>query len=183
VSIIFILPWFSFEGYSVAQNSISQLGGQNHPYNWIMNVFGFMLMGVGIMFLYAKVPLTMASRILILTFGFCMTAVGFFQCEPVVGYGVANVFESNMHSLIANIMGIAVTLFAVSLLFDKKFGTQYRVVAFMAATISSLFSLGMVMFPDYYGLIQRLMFIFILSWLYYVAYVKQVKFGPKQLNN
>lgn len=34
---IFLLPLFSFEGYSVAQNSINELGAQKVPGNWIAN--------------------------------------------------------------------------------------------------------------------------------------------------
>ena len=110
-----------------------------------------------------------------------MIAVGFFQHEPVAGYEVTNVFEANMHSIIANVMGIAITLFAVSLIFDKKVSKNYRLIAFMAAAVSSLLSLLMVTFPDYYGLIQRIMFILILSWLLYVARIKS-KVLAKQID-
>lgn len=181
VAIILILPSFSFEGYSITLNSISQLGGQWHPYAWVMNVFGFMLMGLAVVQLYTKIPLVTLSKILVMTFGFAMIAVGFFQHEPVAGYGVTNVFEANMHSIIANVMGIAITLFAVSLIFDKKVSKNYRLIAFMAAAVSSLLSLLMVTFPDYYGLIQRIMFILILSWLLYVARIKS-KVLAKQID-
>lgn len=172
VLIIFILPSFSFTGYSITLNSISQLGGQWHPFAWVMNVFGFMLMGLGIVVLCQKPTFNLLSKILVMSFGISMIAVGCFQHEPIAGYGVNNVFESNMHSIIANVMGIAITLFAVSLVFDKKARKKDRVMAFIAAAVSTLFSLAMVMLPDYYGLIQRLMFILILSWLYYVAWVR-----------
>ncbi len=172
VAIIFILPRFSFEGYSITLNRISQLGGQCHPYAWVMNIFGFMLMGIGIVLLYTKIPLHIISKILVMIFGLAMIAVGFFQHEPVAGYGVADAFESMMHSVIANVMGIAITLFAVNLVFDKKAGKNYRLLAFAAAVISSLLSLMMVVFPDYYGLFQRIMFISILGWLLYVAHLK-----------
>jgi hypothetical membrane protein len=181
VAIILILPSFSFEGYSITLNSISQLGGQWHPYAWVMNIFGFMLMGLAVVQLYTKIPLVTLSKILVMTFGFAMIAVGFFQHEPVAGYGVTNVFEANMHSIIANVMGIAITLFAVSLIFDKKVSKNYRLIAFMAAAVSSLLSLLMVTFPDYYGLIQRIMFILILSWLLYVARIKS-KVLAKQID-
>lgn len=166
---IFLLPQHSFLGYRILHNSISQLGGQWHPYAWVMNIFGFMLMGFGIILLYQKIHMSVLSKILVLVFGFSMIAVGLFQHEPVAGYGINNVFESNMHSIIANVMGAAITIFAISLGFDKKVTGQYRIVAFIAALISSLFSLTMVALPDYYGLTQRLMFILILVWLFYAA--------------
>lgn len=138
-----------------------------------MNIGGFMLMGLGITVVYVKTPLSLLSKILVLTFGVSMITVGFFQHEPVAGYGVNDTFESNMHSIIANVMGIAITLFAVSLVFNRKATKYFRTMAFSAALVSSLLSLGLVLFPEYYGLIQRVMFMLILSWLYYVALVAQ----------
>jgi hypothetical membrane protein len=169
ILIIFILPIFSFQGYSIILNSISQLGGQWHPYAWVMNIFGFMLMGFAIVVLFADVKLRLVSKSLVLAFGVLMFLVGFFQHEPIASYGVNNVFESNMHSLIASVMGFAVTAFAIILVFDKNGNRSYRITALVAAMVSSLFSVGLVVFPDYYGLIQRVMFIFILCWLYFVG--------------
>lgn len=177
ILIIFLLPRFSFENYS-----ISQLGGQWHPYAWVMNIFGFMLMGLGIVVLYLKIPLSLLSKTLVLAFGVLMIAVGFFQHEPVAGYGIKSVVESSIHSIIANVMGITITLFALSLVFDKKATKYFKAMAFLAALVSSLLSLGLVVFPDYYGYIQRAMFMLILCWLFYVALAKQDNSTPIQSN-
>lgn len=182
ILIIFLLPRFSFEDYSISLNSISQLGGQWHPYAWVMNIFGFMLMGLGIVVLYLKIPLSLLSKTLVLAFGVLMIAVGFFQHEPVAGYGIKSVVESNMHSIIANVMGITITLFAISLIFDKKATKYFKAMAFLAGLVSSLLSLGLVVFPDYYGYIQRAMFMLILYWLFYVALAKQDNSTPIQSN-
>jgi hypothetical protein len=140
-----------------------------------MNVFGFVLMGVGIVVLYIKIPLNIVSKILVLTFGACMITVGFFQHEPVAGYGLNNVMESNIHSIIANVMGIAITLFAVSLIFDKNARIKYRVIALLAALISSFLSFTLAVLPNYYGITQRIMFMLILGWLFYAAIGYQKK--------
>ena len=43
--VIFILPFFSFEEYSIFKNTTSHLGAQNAPYAWVMNVV-FALLGI-----------------------------------------------------------------------------------------------------------------------------------------
>lgn len=38
VAIMFLLPLWSFRGYSIAENTTSHLGAQGSPHAWVMNL-------------------------------------------------------------------------------------------------------------------------------------------------
>jgi hypothetical membrane protein len=44
LAVIFILPFFSVDEYSILKNTTSHLGAQGAPYAWVMNVV-FTLLG------------------------------------------------------------------------------------------------------------------------------------------
>ena len=48
LGVIFILPFYSVESYSIVQNTTSHLGAQHAPYAWVMNTT-FILLGLGSM--------------------------------------------------------------------------------------------------------------------------------------
>lgn len=66
--VMFLLPGYSFAGYSILANSLSELGAQFSPNGWIMNCV-FMQLGWAVLWLFWKIEIPWLHRVLIFCFG------------------------------------------------------------------------------------------------------------------
>ncbi|AUC81148.1 DUF998 domain-containing protein [Lacinutrix sp. Bg11-31] len=167
LAVMFLLPLFSFQGYSIIENSVSELGSQNAPGNWIANSV-IILLGTATFFLGIK---TLKTNVLqnIGLFFFCFSFIltGIFEMAgPFYKIYNYNYTQDAFHSMFSSITGFAFCLFCLLfLLVLKETNDKIKtILMFLLALVSSYL---MLEFPEYKGLTQRILFIGAFSWLFY----------------
>ncbi|QUH22843.1 DUF998 domain-containing protein [Methanobacterium alkalithermotolerans] len=176
--LMFILPFYSFPGYSLLNHTTSHLGAQNAPNAWIMNLT-FIILGLacaGESFLHLKrYPL---NQILLIIFGVGLFMVGIFHHAPVIGNDNYSIMEDNLHSIFASLVGISFTLFAFSAVFIENNNLR-RIIALVVAIMAIILSILMFRVVDYMGIWQRIMFIAAFSWL--IFFLEGIRSSNKKL--
>ncbi len=165
--VMFILPYYSVEAYSIIKNTTSHLGAQNTPNAWIMNTT-FCFLGIAcILEGWIHLKQYWLHKILLTIFGIGLIFAAVFQHAPIVESIPYNAVEDNLHSLFATIIGFSFTLFAFSAIFIER-TTITRWLALLVGLIATALSLLIFSAENYMGLWQRMMFIFSFSWLVFL---------------
>lgn len=164
IVVMFVLPLFSFPGYSVVSNTTSHLGAQQAPGAWVMNgVFIVLGLACGIDG-WRRLGNYWFHKIVLSVFALALVFTAIFRHAPVVAAGQYNVMHDQLHSVFAIIVGFSYTLFAVSAAFVES--SVARVAAAVAAAVlATFFSLLMFSLPEWAGIWQRAMFIVCFAWL------------------
>ena len=155
-------PWYTVDGYSTVSNLISQLGAQKTQNNWIM-VIGFLSLGCGIIVDSIR---RLSRRVLpFAAFGMFMALAGIFAHKPLSPVIQYNEFAHQAHSVLATLAGVSIT---VGLLWYAVAAASLRsrVTAIALAGLCLALPLCMLVFPDFQGLIQRLKYLLLFSWLW-----------------
>ncbi len=174
--VIFTLPFFSFEGYSIVKNSISELGAQKAPGNWIMNATILFLSLAVIMLGFKTLKTYTLQLITLCTFSFSFFLTGVFEMAgPFIESFNYNYTQDALHSLFSTITGFTFCLFCVflvTILTKTKHKIQTIIIFFLAISLSYF----MFEMPDYKGVFQRLLFINAFGWLFFalVNYEKKI---------
>ncbi len=164
LTVSFLLPFFSFKGYSVLSNTTSHLGAQGSPYAWVMNTV-FILLGI-MTILHTGRTGSLYSRIFGLIFGLSLALTGVFQHAPLAeSVQVVNQFHDLLHSIFATATGFSFTIFAAGHAFMSR-GAQ-RIAAVALAVIAIAVPLIMFGIPSVMGITQRFMFIAAFYWLFF----------------
>ena len=175
-------PAYTNKEYSVISNLISELGAQNTQNNFIM-IIAFTLLGSCIAI--DGVRKFHISLLPFIFFGFAMAIVGIFPHKPLDTSINYNPTYHNLHGVIAGIAGTVITIGFIWQGF-RTIGKQRIVCLYMAFT-AIIFPVFMLSCPDYKGIIQRVMYIQILGWLWIkypmVLAGKQLKFPAKDKEN
>jgi hypothetical membrane protein len=166
--VMFLLPIWSFEGYSLRANTTSHLGAQGTPHAWVMNItfviLGIATLGAAIGTL-RRFPLAL---LLLAVFALSLVLTGVYRHEPlVVGIAVDEV-AARRHSLFATTTGTAFVAFAATMVFVSR-DRRDRILAGAMGVTSTALSLGMALMPDLTGLLQRVMFMMAFAWLVHVT--------------
>jgi len=163
LSVSFLMPFFSFDGYSIISNTTSHLGAQGSPYAWIMNTV-FMLLGIMAILHIVKARF-LYTRIFGLIFGLSLVLTGVFQHAPLVESVHVNQLHDTLHSFFATTTGFSFTLFAAGHAFMSR-GAQ-RKAAIALTVIATAVPLIMFGIPSLMGITQRFMFIAAFYWLFF----------------
>jgi len=153
------------DGYNPISNSISESAGQNVPFGWIGRT-ALLASGVGVL---AVVTLKRRgwSRITTISFsafGGLWIATALFSTRSWVPNAEFNELESNLHSFAASAMAIVV-LGALALALSRKEASRIdRALAIGLASAATFLPLASLLWPNYGGLFQRLMFFFTYFW-------------------
>lgn len=154
-------PLYTVADYSVVANLISELGAQHTKNNFIM-ITAFILLGAGIAIDgIIRFKLSLLPFIL---FGVTMASVGVFPHKPIdaaLGY---NATHHNIHGILASVAGTFITIGFIWQGFLAR-GRQ-RIVCFYMATVALVLPILMLNFPSLQGIIQRLMYLQILGWIW-----------------
>ena len=170
---IFILPFFSAPSYSIVQNTLSELGAQNTPNNWIINLI-FMSLSVFTAINGIKVLKGFPFQIILLllfTISLFITAV--YLHAPINHKIPFNSNENEIHSIFSTTTGIMFCTFCVAISFIVK-TKQQIVLSLIIGIIALILSYSMFVHSDYRGLYQRGIFISVFGWFLYVF--KKYKF-------
>ncbi len=172
---IFVLPFFSFKDYSIIRNSISELGAQNVPNNWIMNS-SIMLMSLSIIALgFKSLKTNILQIVFLLIFSFSFLLTGIFEMAGL-DYKVYryNYTYDALHSLFSLLTGIAFCVFCILLIFILK-EVKHKIQSITMCTLAMVLTFLIFIYPEYRGLFQRLLFVSAFSWLFFalVSYKKK----------
>lgn len=158
-----ILPFFSFDGYSIVSNTTSHLGAQGSPYAWMMNIT-FMLLGARSLQL-TSYHNSVAIRLFGLMFGTSLILTGVFRHAPLIEGIPVNVMFDTFHSVFATSTGLSFALVAFSSFVYNK--SKQRYISLLLLVIATIVPLTMMIFPSMMGITQRFMFISAFMWIFF----------------
>lgn len=165
--VMFILPFYSAEGYSISKNTTSHLGAQNTPNAWIMNIT-FGLLGLAcIIEAWLHLKKLWFQKILLSIFGLALILTAIFHHAPIVEGIPYSELDDNLHSVFASTVGFSFTVFAFSIAFIEKRKIE-KISAITVGLIAPGLSLLIFYVADYSGLWQRLIFIITFAWLIFL---------------
>lgn len=169
-------PLYTAPGYSLLAHTASDLGAQNTPMNWLMNL-GFGAFGVGVFLdarrLWWRAPFVAAT---FLCFGLSMAMNGVFPARPFGPNLPFSDIADMMHLVMAAFAAITFIVGAASFLFIEADNRRKRLCG-AAAVWAMICVAAMLYWPDLQGLIQRLLALVALPWL--AAFVPQGKGAAK----
>lgn len=170
--VVFILPFFSVEEYSILINTTSHLGAQGAPHAWVMNMI-FALLGISaILDGWVCLSNLWFHKVTILLFGISLLLTAFFQHAPIVPNVEFNILEDNLHSIFATTTGFSFVFFAISAVFVES-TKRRKIIAASIGIIALLLSLLIFNVAKLAGVWQRLIFITMFSWLMYFIYPRK----------
>ena len=159
-------PLYTVDEYSVVSNLISELGAQQTQNNFIM-IAAFIALGGGILFDgFKRFHVSLLPFIL---YGLLMAIVGLFPHKPLNPSLNFNEMCHNLHGIIASVAGTFITVGLIWQGFRTK--GVHRVICFYMAVVCIIFPAIMLSIPNYQGIIQRVMYVQVLGWLW-VSYPK-----------
>jgi len=168
------LPFISFQGYSIISNTTSHLGAQGSPHAWIMNIT-FGLLGVMTLWIFITSKIRF-YQIIGSVFSISLIFTGVFRHSAFIEGYASRVLENQLHSVFATLTGTSFVIlaFAHGLLSERK----QRLGGFLLACIATIISISMMVFPDFMGIMQRLMFLSAFCWIFYLM-KPPVKYAAK----
>jgi len=161
----FILPFFSSESYTITQNSLSELGAQATPGNWIMNL----------VFIFLAIVTVLLGTKVLKRFWFPLYLLYFFALSLVLSaiYKHAPIDdvifwerEHLLHSIFSFLAGTSFSAYCIAVIFVIKRKVDKASAIFMFCLAIGL-SLLMLQFPEFKGIFQRVLFITAFGWLFY----------------
>ena len=158
---VFSGPAYTVDGYSSISNLISELGAQKTRNNYVM-ILGFVILGSGIIlsslkrFSYPMVPFML--------FGFFMVSAGIFPHKPMDAALKYSRASHSLHGASATLAGISITVGFIwhGILSER---VTSKIICMYLAVICFAFPMLMLRFPEYQGIIQRLMYVQVLGWI------------------
>ncbi len=177
VVVLFVLPFFSFSGYSIAKNTISELGAQKVSGNWLANL-AIILLSIATALLITR-QLKLYWKQLIAGYFFCTSFLltGIYHLAGFDAHThIFNYTNDALHSLFSFITGFAFCIFSISILFitEKKHQKWQTFAVFLVAFASPFL---MWQYPEYKGIFQRILYLVTFGWLFYAltTYQFQIK--------
>jgi len=162
--VIFILPFYSVESYSILQNTTSHLGAQHAPYAWVMNTT-FILLGIGsILGGWPYLKGYGFHKLVLLLFGFSLIGAAIYQHAPIIDGVAFDAKEDWMHSLFSSLTGASFTIFAMSATFILKNRTA-KILALSIGVLAVLLTILIFTVPEFRGIWQRVLFLAAFGWL------------------
>ena len=162
LTIVLGLQW---DGYNPLRDTQSELGAVDSPYRHVMNVGGFMALGVWILAFAAAYAMVLRRSwvktlvaVLLVVAGVGMIVVGFFPCDA----GCVDVTRTGrLHGLWSapGAFGLSAAAMISSQVFrlDGRFSTPWQFASFWGGALSLAIGpvVGADLLPEWNGLLQR----------------------------
>lgn len=172
---LFVLPFFSFSGYSITKHTISELGAQKVPGNWFANVTIFLLSAAIV--LLATKQLKPYWKQLSVVYFFCVSLLLTGVCQ-LAGLDaqqyIYNYTADALHFLFSILTGFAFCLLCISFIFILK-NNNHKWQTFGAFMLALVAPLLMWYFPEYKGMYHRILFLASFGWLFYALTTYEFK--------
>lgn len=182
--VMFILPFYSAPGYDLFRHTTSQLGAQNTPNSWVMNIT---FMGLGSACIYEALNRLKKYRLqqsLLILFGVGLIFSGIYKHAPIDPAVSFSVREDDLHSWASSLVGMSFTAYAFVSIFILKVRRD-KILAMTVGVLATLLSFLIFSIPDYAGLFQRVMFILAFTWLLYffarIEYLSEIRLEQKKI--
>jgi hypothetical membrane protein len=177
--VIFILPFYSVEEYSILKNTTSQLGAQGAPHAWIMNVVFAALGIVSVTDGWRRLSGYWLHRMVLAVFGISLFMTAFFHHAPIVSGVPFSQLEDDLHSGFASAAGFAFTVFAIASAFIEPTRLR-RIMAVAIGVSATLLSILIFRVPDLAGIWQRIIFIVMFAWLIYFLHARTTALSSRR---
>lgn len=171
VIILLIAEYGAPEAYLWQFNTIGQLGGQNYPQSWLMNsgflLFGFVL-SIGIWMKFKKRNAYLIPELFVLGYALSLMISAYYQPRSFEEHLIYDRFEDSMNHLISSIAGISISLAILTfslVTIDRK--RKIRALLALIVLIAISITKSFHNFPEHHGLLQRVTYLIVLSWLWF----------------
>lgn len=153
---------FSTNNYDWTKNTISDLGSQGYDRRLIMQL-GFLVFGLTLSAGILANGLTWRTTP-ILIYGLCVGLTGIFCTKPFSNIDNYSVFQSTIHSALAQIAGTTFTLgILVQLFYTIDKSEKWIHFTFFILVVGLSASFGLL--KNYQGIAQRLLYLTSFIWL------------------
>jgi hypothetical membrane protein len=166
ILIMFILPGYSVQEYSIIKNTLSDLGAQSTHNSWIINSMLLLLAASTVYAGWGCYKGYIPHRILLLLFAISLALAAYFHHAPV-NTGISyNLAEDGWHKYFLGTAGLSFSLlsFASGFIPTKQ---QTRPFSIIAGLSVILFSVLMSEAGRFSGIWQRLIFLISIGWMLY----------------
>jgi len=161
-----LAPLLMPESYSWVSNTTSESAAQALEGAWLARL-GFLIFGLAVLWLSALAAESWGrvGSAFHRTFGILMLATAVFSHRPLALNASFDHTEDLLHSTATTVMGFAFAfgVLAVMVVSHRR-STRKRVLDSIAIAASVVIPLGMVVWGDYAGMLQRLMFLVAYIW-------------------
>ncbi|MEZ4570799.1 MAG: DUF998 domain-containing protein [Thermomicrobiales bacterium] len=161
-----IAPLLMPDAYSWVANTTSESAAQGIEDAWLARL-GFLLFGWSVLWVtrLAGRRWGLAASLSFIAFGALMTAAAAFAARPTWDPPAPyDQTEDLLHSIAATGIGFAFAAGVFFTAFRRGFDKPPRLFDVMALVATILLPIGLSLFPDHDGLIQRIMFLIAYSW-------------------
>ena len=167
VLFIIVAHFFATNQYHWTVNTISDLGAQGYEKKAIMQI-GFLTFGISLAIGLLLQGLSWRTTP-ILIYGLCVALTGIFCTKPFTDLETYSTTQSNLHSLFAQIAGVAFSIGVLTQVFFTS-ETHEKIIhlIFFILVISLSATFGLL--NNYQGIFQRLLYVTSFWWL--VQYYK-----------
>lgn len=156
--------------YSWRDNTISELGSQGYERAWIMRS-GFI--GFGTLVVIGAVQRARARRsfwyreVPLIVYGLGISLSGIFSIQPFVPGVAYSQFESRLHSTMATLAGVGISV-GILLYMFSNIPLRRKIVHLVALVLIVALSALFGMSTTGAGLVQRLLYLVGFAWLIYI---------------
>lgn len=162
VLVIVVAHIFSSNQYDWTKNTISDLGAQGYDRKQIMQ-FGFLVFGLTLSVGILANGLTWRTTP-ILIYAVCVGLTGIFCTKPFFNLNDYSATQSTIHSVLAQLAGIAFTLgILLQLYYTDDKNEKWIHLLFFILVVGLSASFGLV--KNYQGIAQRLLYLTSFIWL------------------
>lgn len=162
VLVIVVAHIFSSNQYDWTKNTISDLGAQGYDRKQIMQ-FGFLVFGLTLSVGILANGLTWRTTPIFI-YGVCVGLTGIFCTKPFFNLNDYSATQSTIHSVLAQVAGIAFTLgILLQLYYTNDKNEKWIHLLFFILVVGLSASFGLV--KNYQGISQRLLYLTSFIWL------------------
>lgn len=159
-----IAPLQLDEGYSIIEHTTSESAAQGVDGGWVARA-GFLMLGSAVFWLavLSRRRWGLGGALLLGLFGLLMVSAAAFSSKPWQETAPYDSTEDLLHSVAASAMGLCFIIGLISVGVSRISASQ-RALDFFAAGAAIALSIGLLVFDDVQGLLQRLMFLVGYAW-------------------
>ncbi len=163
-ALILFGPFYTVDGYSIVSHTVSQLGAQNTPGRWWMNL-GFLVLGIGVGLDARRIWWTTPFvSVFFLMFAAAVAMMAVFSSEPVDPALPSSDMWHLLHAVFATAAILCFCSGAIGYGYHRWPGPA-KWIGIGVGVSAGLLWLAAFIVPEIQGALQRLMYAFIFVWL------------------
>ncbi len=157
-------PLYTVEDYSVVSHTVNQLGAQNTPGRWFLNL-GFLTLGIGVGLdarrLWWTAPFV---SVFFIMFAIAVAMMAIFSPRPIDPAQAYSDMGHVLHAVFATAGSLCFCVGAAAYGFYRRTGPA-KWLGIGAGVVALLLWFTVFTMPDIQGVLQRLMYTVVFAWL------------------